>query len=165
MSSVQYRIIDYLFIVPHIEYKSTLAYTQINATKNSSTDFVALQLLEGAGVGPSRGSAGAMHTVNSRARDASRMKSATSVESAQRTTRPLGVVLRKEILCTPGASEARMRRATCESGCDGWSRNGVGGGALGAARARAFRASSRGRMSLKRWEDVGDSFPVTIHLV
>ena len=52
VSSVQYRIIDYLFIVPHIEYKSTLAYTQINATKNSSTDFVALQLLEGAGVGP-----------------------------------------------------------------------------------------------------------------
>ena len=101
---------------------------------------------------------GEMVTVNERARLASRMKSATSVESAHCSTRPRGVVLRNETVGVAGASDARMRRATCERGWDGCKRKTMGGGA-----SPFGRASPRGRMSLKRWEDVGDSFPVVHH--
>jgi hypothetical protein len=64
-----------------------------------------------------------------------------------------------------GASEAAMRRATCERGWVGWRRNTVGGSvSLGDGDEdddvlKVEVREPRGMMSLKRWEEVGESFP------
>ena len=104
-------------------------------------------------------------TENFATRAASRMKSATSVESDHCEIFPEGEVLWNStrgdefpafgdaLPDSTRISSLEMRRHTCDNGCEGCRRKTTGGA------SRAWATFVSGRMSLKRWEAVGSSLP------
>ena len=91
------------------------------------------------------------------------MKSATSVESDHWMGWPRGVLLRNEMAGVSGAREARMSLLTWDRGWDGCRRNTVGGGRFVSDVGLSpflVRVCPSGRMSLNKWDAVGESLPI-----